>query len=204
MTKPTSAAVLWLLVLGWWSATLSVVVAAAAAAGGSSYDFSSYRPPVCIAAGQRCYDTSQAEPENKYSDCCDGHKCVGGPWSATCQKCTGSNGHCTTSDLPQSDPKGIAGLDYKVQTIAEANYDLNTCPYMTNVGSTLGASTGYDSEPFPLLGQNNIYTPAGRESQVAILIGGNYVAPQAAELEGKIVVLGDFLIGSRGTNSLGT
>ena len=44
----------------------------------------------------------------------------------------------------------------------------------------------------------------GTDDAIAFLVGGNYVAPNAAEIEGKVVVLGDFLIGSKGTNSIGT
>lgn len=72
-----------------------------------------------------------------------------------------------------------------------------------NLGPMLSASdySGYFStlnEPF------NYLDPLGRESQVALLIGGNYDGPLAAEIEGRIVVLGDFNIGHHGVSSIGT
>ena len=63
--------------------------------------------------------------------------------------------------------------------------------------------SSYTNE-FPLLGTTNPHIPAGHASQIGFLVGGNYNAPLAAEIEGNIVVLGDFKIGSKGTNSLGT
>jgi hypothetical protein len=74
-----------------------------------------------------------------------------------------------------------------------------------NLGTTASASdyTGV----FPLLADTinvSILNPTGRESQVSLLVGGTYQGPLAAEIEGRIVVLGDFLIGERGVNSLGT
>jgi len=50
---------------------------------------------------------------------------------------------------------------------------------------------------------NNINNPLGRESQVSLLVGGNYDGPLASEIEGRIVCLGDFKIGEKGLNSLG-
>lgn len=79
-----------------------------------------------------------------------------------------------------------------------------TCPTGTdNMGNALSASD-FDgvfstlNEPF------NYLDPLGRESQVALLVGGSYDGPLAAEIEGRIVVLGDFHIGHHGLSSLGT
>ena len=78
------------------------------------------------------------------------------------------------------------------------------CPVGTdNLGPQLSASD-FQGEFGTLAATNNISAPLGRESQLSLLIGGNYNGPLAAEIEGNIVVLGDFKIGNRGVNSLGT
>ena len=79
-----------------------------------------------------------------------------------------------------------------------------SCPVGTdNLGPLLSASD-YTGE-FGLLGvTTDLLTPVGRESQLSLLVGGNYDGPLAAEIEGRIVVLGDFKIGQHGVNSLGT
>ena len=78
-----------------------------------------------------------------------------------------------------------------------------SCPVGTdNLGPQLSASD-FTGE-FGLLGvTNNLLSPVGRESQLSLLVGGNYDGPLAAEIEGRIVVLGDFKIGQNGVNSLG-
>jgi hypothetical protein len=79
-----------------------------------------------------------------------------------------------------------------------------SCPVGTdNLGPQLSVSD-YQGE-FGILGvTNNLLSPVGRESQLSLLVGGSYDGPLAAEIEGRIVVLGDFKIGHRGVNSLGT
>ena len=74
-----------------------------------------------------------------------------------------------------------------------------TC-FEPNLGSSLSEATGYSQE-YPSLGGYS--TPAGYDDTIAFLVGGNYNAPVAAEIEGRAVVLGDFTIGSQGTNSIG-
>lgn len=76
------------------------------------------------------------------------------------------------------------------------------CAEVNNLGYGYSESQGYQGE-YPALGP----TPssgAGYDDTVAVLIGGSYYAPNSAEIEGKTVVLGDFIIGSAGTNSIGT
>jgi len=70
------------------------------------------------------------------------------------------------------------------------------------LGPELSASD-YQGEFALLVTPKNINNPLGRESQVSLLVGGNYDGPLAAEIEGRIVVLGDFKIGEKGLNSLG-
>ncbi len=79
-----------------------------------------------------------------------------------------------------------------------------SCPVGTdNLGPQLSASD-YKGEFGLLRVTNELLSPVGRESQLSLLVGGNYDGPLAAEIEGRIVVLGDFKIGQRGVNSLGT
>ena len=169
-----------------------------------------FYPPVCITEGQRCYRTTDSEQQNKYSNCCTSNggtngtvvmACQGGIWSAVCTRCPANN--CATR-LPLYDPKGVQGVDWNVVTVPTAGSPNDDCTAVANLGPKNSASTGY-SLPFPQLGViTNILNPAGRESEISLLVGGNYRAPLAAEIEGNIVVLGDFIIGKDGTNSLGT
>ena len=169
-----------------------------------------FYPPVCITEGQRCYRTTDSEQQNKYSNCCTSNggtngtvvmACQGGIWSAVCTRCPANN--CATR-LPLYDPKGVQGVDWNVVTVPTAGSPNDDCTAVANLGPKNSASTGY-SLPFPQLGViTNILNPAGRESEISLLVGGNYRAPLAAEIEGNIVVLGDFIIGQDGTNSLGT
>ena len=79
----------------------------------------------------------------------------------------------------------------------------STCPVGTdNLGPLLSASD-YNGEFTTLREQIDPLNPVGRESQVSLLVGGDYNGPLAAEIEGRIVVLGDFNIGKNGVNSIG-
>ena len=79
-----------------------------------------------------------------------------------------------------------------------------TCPDGTdNLGPLLSASD-YQGDFATLSESIDYLSPNGRESQVSVLVGGSYNGPLAAEIEGRIVVLGDFKIGRSGVNSLGT
>lgn len=77
----------------------------------------------------------------------------------------------------------------------------SVCSEAQNLGDGLSEGQGYLQE-YPKSG--GVGTPNGYDDTIAFLVGGNYNAPRAAEIEGKAVVLGDFIIGSQGTNSLGT
>lgn len=74
------------------------------------------------------------------------------------------------------------------------------CDKAQNLGSALSEGQGYLQE-YPKLG--SVGSPKGYDDTIAFLVGGSYNAPKAAEIEGKAVVLGDFVIGSQGTNSIG-
>jgi hypothetical protein len=169
-------------------------------------DRSAFKPPVCIAQGQRCYRTNSNETENRFNNCCTDSNgsvsmtCSGGIWNSVCTRCSGNN---CSNKLPRFDPKGVQGQDWGIVEVSKAGSSQDSCTAAANLGPSLSKSTGYNNT-FPLLGSTNINNPVGRESQVGFLVGGNYFAPLAAEIEGNIVVLGDFKIGPLGTNSLGT
>ena len=74
------------------------------------------------------------------------------------------------------------------------------CDEAQNLGNGISEGKGYLQE-YPTLG--SVSSPKGYDDTIAFLVGGSYSAPNAAEIEGKAVVLGDFIIGSQGTNSIG-
>lgn len=79
-----------------------------------------------------------------------------------------------------------------------------TCPTGNdNLGQALSASD-FQGDLSTLHKGFDYLHPLGRESQVAVLVGGSYDGPLASEIEGKVVVLGDFHIGHHGVSSLGT
>lgn len=118
--------------------------------------------------------------------------CNGGPSNAICEN--------ISSNLPTFDPKGP---ECATVNVTQAGSGYESCPQAMNLGQSLSKSTGY-SAPFPLLGSTDINNPRGRESEVGFLVGGDYYAPLAAEIEGNIVVLGDFINGAKGLQALGT
>ena len=70
-----------------------------------------------------------------------------------------------------------------------------------DLGDQVSKAIGYTGV-FPVLsGTGGVRR--GTDDAIAFLVGGNYFAPLAAEIEGKAVVLGDFIIGAQGTNSIG-
>jgi len=160
-----------------------------------------FLPPVCLAEGQVCYRTTDGETENRFNSCCKEPNgvvsmvCRGGPWDAVCTRVPGND---ASNRLPQFDPKGS---DWGLTDTSRTGSTRDSCPNAANLGPLLSKSTGF-TETFPLLLPTDAIA-RGRESEIAFLVGGNYVAPFAAEIEGKIVVLGDFKIGALGTNSLG-
>ena len=79
-----------------------------------------------------------------------------------------------------------------------------TCPVgVDNLGPLLSASD-YEGA-FRVLGSTtDLFSPPGRESQISLLVGGNYNGLMGEEIEGRIVVLGDFIIGPDGVDSIGT
>lgn len=164
-------------------------------------DLSQWKPPVCIAQGQQCYRTVTGETQNRFSTCCTENgkvtmACEGSLWWSTCVRAPNGN---TANLLPKFNPKGP---DCSLVSVSQAGTPKDSCPSVANLGPLLSKSS-YTGE-FPLLGSTKLDSPTGRESQIGFLVGGSYNAPWAAEIEGNIVVLGDFKIGINGTNSLGT
>ena len=107
------------------------------------------------------------------------------------------------NQLHQLDLKGVDMNDGELVELSRAGNGYEDCLEAANLGPSLSKSRGFHY-PFPLLGSRDLNSPHGRESEIGFLVGGNYFAPVAGEIEGNIVVLGDFKIGSLGTNSLGT
>jgi choice-of-anchor A domain-containing protein len=77
------------------------------------------------------------------------------------------------------------------------------CPYSPNLGAGFSGATGHghfvgpwpDVQGVPALGKAD-----GRDDSVAFFVGGNYHGNLGAEIEGKIVVLGNFI--NNGISSL--
>jgi choice-of-anchor A domain-containing protein len=67
----------------------------------------------------------------------------------------------------------------------------STCPYSANLGDGFSAATDY-TEKFPNIRSPVNGMPIGRDDSVAVFVGGNYYGKLGAEIEGKIVTLGDF------------
>jgi hypothetical protein len=166
-------------------------------------DLSQWKPSTCIARNQRCYRTIDAETNNRFNTCCTGSNgqvtmtCQGDIWNSKCVNLP--NGNSPNNLFPKFDPKGPDCALVNVNTAGTVN---DSCPSVANLGPLLSKSS-YTGE-FRLLASTNLSSPVGRESEIGFLVGGSYNAPLAAEIEGNIVVLGDFKIGQSGTNSLGT
>jgi len=179
---------------------LQIVQKPFVAAQSGGIDYSNQKPlPVCIPEGQRCYKLTSTELINRFDNCCNATNgkplsCKGGSiWWSTCQQVTG--------DFPPSDPKGP---DHGLISVSAAYTGNENCTGIMNLGPSLSKSTCFTGE-FPLLrAPPNWPNPVGREHEIGFLVGGNYTAPIAAEIEGNIVILGDFkVVGYAGTNSLG-
>jgi len=86
-----------------------------------------------------------------------------------------------------------------------AGTETDACPEAMNLGPELSASTEYDDD-FPTLSEfvnDHGANTVGRDDAISFLVGGNYISKKAAEIEGMIVVLGDFVIEpNSGLNSL--
>jgi hypothetical protein len=144
----------------------------------------------CIVPGESCFQTTFDELDNPYGGCCEGYRCLAKehPWWAKCVTIPG--GYV----FPFPDPLGP--IDY----IPFAEYD--TCPDGTNLGPLLSASTGYQQD-FPTLGLKKLAHPIGRDDAIGFFVKGTYTSELASEIEGKIVVLGDFIVKLKGVNTLG-
>lgn len=143
----------------------------------------------CIAPGANCFQTTLYELDNPYGGCCEGYRCLAenNPWWATCVEIL--EGYA----FPFPDPLGP--IDY----IPLTEYD--TCPAGTNLGPLLSASTGYQQD-FPTLDYRDLENPIGRDDVISFFVKGTYTSELASEIEGKIVVLGDFIVKPGGVNTL--
>jgi choice-of-anchor A domain-containing protein len=84
------------------------------------------------------------------------------------------------------------------QTITPSQVDSCQSNLMDGVSASSGPSAYASS--YPLI--QSCSNPLGRDNSVAFFVGGNYRSVKAAEIEGKIVVMGNFTIESNGVNSL--
>jgi hypothetical protein len=161
-----------------------------------------YAPtPACIAMGAQCFKATSTEGINPWhTGCCDSdtHYCdafdddgVLNIWWATCK------------EIPPGyvmPPDPLGPISYIPLDTTGSSYD--ACPAMMNLGPLLSASTDFDGE-FPLLGKYaDLTNPFGRDDALGFFVKGNYISKLAAEIEGKIVVLGDFTVELNGVNSL--
>jgi hypothetical protein len=147
----------------------------------------------CLADWTRCYKITSEELTNPYAGCCEGSYCQGANhWWAQCKPIPGGY------TMPPN-PLG----DVIVYTPLEgAGSEYDSCPEAMNLGPMLSASTDYQ-EDFPTLGDSvNLANPIGRDDSIAFFVKGTYTSVIGAEIEGKIVVLGDFIVEPNGVNSL--
>ena len=146
----------------------------------------------CYDQWQQCYKITAEELTNPYGGCCDGLYCTGSSiWYASCQP-------IPSGYVMPPNPLGDI-TEYITEDCAGSEYD--TCPEAMNLGSELSASTDYQGE-FPTLEDPVDLANPYRDDSIAFLIKGTYTSQQAAEIEGKIVVLGDFIVKPDGVNSL--
>jgi hypothetical protein len=147
----------------------------------------------CTVKGQRCYQITKEESVNPYSECCEGNYCKGGIWGATCQVIP--DGYT----MPFPNPRGGENFTYVPLSGTETDYD--SCSEAKNFGPMLSESTDYQLD-FPILAATVNLANPGRDDSIGFFVKGDYISEQAAEVEGKIVVLGDFVIERNGANSL--
>ena len=89
--------------------------------------------------------------------------------------------------------------DLYIPTGCGKDEERDCCPKNKNLGDKLSDSAFIDG-PYPKIKSNAAAT--GYDDSIAFFVKGTYTSEIAAEVEGKIVVLGDFLIKSGGVNSL--
>ena len=126
-------------------------------------------------------------PCSASGQCCEGNYCdlSEGPGNSICR--SGQEG-ATAAPTPSSMINNAA-VPFSLASIT------GTCPFSPNLGDGFSGATGQghfvgpwpDVQGVPATGQ-----AGGRDDSVAFLVGGNYFGKVGAEVEGKIVVLGDF------------
>jgi hypothetical protein len=153
------------------------------------------RLDTCVADWVRCYKITREELTNPFSECCEGSYCTGaGPeaWWAQCKPIPG--GYIM--------PPNPRGDNFTYIPLDGAGSEYDSCPEAKNFGPMLSDSTDYQ-EDFPTLaGTVDLENPIGRDDSIAFFVKGTYTSLNAAEIEGKIVVLGDFIVEKQGVNSL--
>jgi hypothetical protein len=180
-----------------------------------------------------CKELWQSGSCSLHTDCCGALVCDGMSWDISNKQCQHPIDLCSSfndeafcsarSSCEWKDYTCVPNFDYSI--LAPASFPAlsgattsttpiptsnvkwedttpdSYCPAVNNLGEGYSAAIGYTGT-FPTV-SNNGPTGRGTDDAVSFLVGGNYLAPAAAEIEGKAVVLGDFVIGSQGTNSIG-
>ena len=75
------------------------------------------------------------------------------------------------------------------------------CKAVNNLGPGFSGPLNYTGE-YPLSSPTGL-VPRGFDDSVSLFIGGTYNSVLAAEIEGKVIVLGDFLVEAEGVNTIG-
>ena len=145
----------------------------------------------CKASGETCYKVTPDQLSNPYSECCDGLMCsTNSIWTAPTCKSIPSN----FDYFP--DPRGTVD-EYVRRTCSGTEHD--NCPEALDFGASLSAADVFQGD-FPSV--QTLANPAGIDNSIAFFVTGDFTSQSGAEIEGKIVVLGDFKVESDGVNSL--
>jgi hypothetical protein len=75
------------------------------------------------------------------------------------------------------------------------------CNEVNNLGPGFSGPLNYTGE-YPLCAPTGL-VPRGTDDSISVFIGGTYNSVLAAEIEGKVIVLGDFLVEADGVNTIG-
>ena len=144
-----------------------------------------YYRPNDIGPGETCYRITQEELFNPYGGCTSGYACSATSiwWGWKCEV------------IPYGvsvGPDPLAAIpDYISSSCAGTDYD--TCPEISNLGPYLSGSGWYGE--YPVI---NSVTDIILDSGISLLVKGMYTSEVAAEVEGKMVILGDVKINGNG------
>eukprot|EP00531_Pseudo-nitzschia_arenysensis_P015074 CAMPEP_0116134846 /NCGR_PEP_ID=MMETSP0329-20121206/10868_1 /TAXON_ID=697910 /ORGANISM="Pseudo-nitzschia arenysensis, Strain B593" /LENGTH=660 /DNA_ID=CAMNT_0003629593 /DNA_START=81 /DNA_END=2060 /DNA_ORIENTATION=- len=84
------------------------------------------------------------------------------------------------------------------EPISEGSEPPLDCDSLGNLGAGFSEATDYDGECYPHITSLDTNNLAGHDDSVAVFVGGDFVGNVGAEVEGKMVTLGDLTVGSSG------